>query len=463
MIKMSIEQLLDISERTLKLALKENVDQAQTTAFLYDSARTRFANSQIHQNVASKKGGVTVKVVIGKKIGFMRTDALETKRIENAVRQAIKIAKVTPENKDFKSLPQPEKWQPLKDAFDEDTANCSPDYRAERVKETIDAAHSKSPLVKAVAGSLLSSSYSFAVTNSLGVSAWAKMSLASMNITVISEKTGSEGFGYAEQNSRYIKHIDPVRLATQASEKSVNSVSPIKISPGEYEVVLSPIAVGLLFFNLSFIGFSAASYQRGECFVKYHLNEQIFDEKLSAKDDASDPRTVLKLPIDGEGVPKKLVPLIDRGVVSEKSICHNTLTAGRENRQSTGHESPHGLIKMAGAMPFPINVLVYPGTASIDEMIEETKRGIFVTRFHYTIPVQPARAILTGLTRDGTFLIENGELTKPIKNMRYTDSMLSALRRIPMIGKELESIRLGIVTAPAMKLEKLRFTGVTEY
>jgi PmbA protein len=460
---MSVEQLLEISEKTLKLALKEKVDQAQVTAFLFDSARTRFANSQIHQNVATKNNGVTVKVVLGKKIGFMRADVLEAREIENAVKQAVKIAKVNPENKDFKSLPQPEKWQPLADAFDEETANCSPEYRAEKVKEAIETAHSKSPIVKAVAGSFLSGSYSFAVTNSLGVSAWAKMSMASMNITVISEKAGSEGFGYAEENSRHIKDINPVRLAEQASEKSVNSVNPIKMSPGEYEVILSPLAVSTLFFYLSYIGFSASAYQQGESFVKYNLNKQVFDEKLSAKDDASDPRTMFKLPIDGEGVPKKMVPFIDKGVVSEKSIFYDTLTADRENRKSTGHALPQGLMKMVQMIPFPLNVLVYPGDATLEEMIEETKRGIFVTRFHYTNPVNPPKAILTGLTRDGTFLIENGKLTKPIKNMRYTDSMLSALRQISMIGKELESVEEGLVTAPAMKLPKLRFTGVTEY
>lgn len=460
---MSTEKMLDISRRALELALKQEVDQAQAATFLFDSARTRFANSQIHQNVASRRGGVVVKVVIGKKIGLMKADVLEDRQIEDVVKQAIKIAKVTPENKDFKSFPKPEKWHPLEDAFDEDTAKCSPDYRADRVKEAIEVAHSKSPSVRAVAGSLLSSSYSFAVTNSLGVSAWAKMSLASMNITVISERTGSEGFGYAVQNSRYIEHIDPVRLATQAAEKSVNSISPVKISPGEYEVVLSPAAVSSFFYFLSFIGFSATSYQRGESFVKYHLNKQVFDERLCAKDDARDPRTVFKLPIDGEGAPKKLVPLIDKGVVSEKSICHNTLTANRENRQSTGHALSPGLIRMVRPIPFPTNILVNPGAASIDEMVEETRYGIFVTRFHYTNPVDPTKAVLTGLTRDGTFLIEKGELKKPIRNMRYTDSILSALKRISMIGKELEAMQLGILSVPAIKLDKLRFTGATEH
>jgi len=460
---MSVQELRDISQKTLKSALKENVDQAQVAAFLFDSARTRFANSEIHQNVTSKNGGVAIKVAIGKRIGFMQAGVLEAKQIENAVGQAIKIARVSPEDKYFKSFPKPEKWQSLSDAFDDDTANCSPDYRAERVKEAIEVAHSKSRLVKAVAGSILSSSYSLAVTNSLGISAWTKMSLASMNVTVISEKTGSEGFGYAQQSSRHIKDIDPVKLAAQASEKSVKSINPVKISPQEYEVVLSPMAASSFFAFLSFIGFSAAPYQRGESFVKYHLNEQVFDEKLSVKDDTADPRTVFKLAVDGEGVTKKRVPLIDKGVVSEESICHDTSTASREDRQSTGHALPHGLIRMTQPIPFPINVIANPGNASVDEMINETSHGIFVTRFHYTNPVAPTKAVLTGLTRDGTFLIENGELTKPIKNMRYTDSMLSALKHISMMGKELEAIQLGTVTVPAMKLEKLRFTGATEY
>jgi len=111
--------------------------------------------------------------------------------------------------------------------------------------------------------------------------------------------------------------------------------------------------------------------------------------------------------------------------------------------------------------PMPFNIVVAPGDASVDEMISETKHGIFVTRFHYTNPVEPAKVILTGLTRDGTFLIENGEITKPTMNLRYTDSMLSALKTIPLIGKSLEIVEE--VTTPAMRLQKLRFTGITQF
>jgi len=459
---MVTKRLLDISEKTVKIALKEGASQTQAASFLLDNALTRFANSQVHQNVASKTGGIMIKVVMNRKIGTLRVNTLEERQIEDTVKKAIKIAKVTPPNKDFKSLPEPQKWTPIEEAFDSKTALCTPDYRAEKVKELIETAHSKSKIVKAVAGSFSTGSASFAISNSLGVSAWAQMSLASINTTVISEVEGSEGFGSAEQYSRFVKDIDHIRVAIEAAEKSVKSVKPLRISPSDYEVVLSPRAVATLLSFLGYIGFSATIYQDGQSFVKYHLGEQVFDEKLSVKDDARDPLTLYAVPVDGEGVPKKAVQLIDKGKVSEESICYDSFTAGKEkDKKSTGHSMPPVTPFYPSPRPFPINVIASPGDASVEEMVADTKHGIFVTRFHYTNVVEPTKAILTGLTRDGTFLIENGEISKPIMNLRFTDSMLSALKDILMIGKKLE--RIDDTTTPAIKLRKLRFTGTTEY
>jgi PmbA protein len=459
---MLTNRLRNLAEKTVKLAVKEGADQAQATSFILNTELTRFANSQVHQNVASKSGGIVIKVITRKKIGTLRANTLEEKRMKECVRQVMKIAKVTPANKDFKSLPEPKKWVSIKGAFDPKTDTCSPDYRAQKVKEVISAASSKSKIVKAVAGSFSTGSASFAISNSLGVSGWAQVSLASINVTVISEAAGSQGFGSDEQYSRFVKEIDHIRAAEQASEKSVNSVKPIKIGPGEYEVVLSPRAVGTLVASLGFMGFSATTYQDGESFVKYHLNEQAFDKKLTLKDNARDPRTLYATPIDGEGVPKKAVTLIDNGVVSEKSICYDSFTAEKEKgKSSTGHALPPVMAFFGANRPSPINMIANPGNASIEEMIDDTTHGIYVTRFHYTNPINPNKAVLTGLTRDGTFQIENGKIGKPIMNLRYTDSMLSALKNIPMIGKELHP--MGNTTVPAMKLEKLRFTGVTEY
>jgi PmbA protein len=458
---MATKRLVNLSEKTVTVALREGADQAQAAAFLLEEETTRFANSQIHQNVASKTGGITIKVITRKKIGTFTINTLEQNQIGNAVRKAVNVAKVTPANKDFRSLPRPQKWTPINGAFDSKTAACTPDFRAEKVKEIIDLAHSKSKAVKAVAGSFVTGSSSFAVSNSLGVSAWAQISVASINTTVISEAGGSQGFGSSEQYSRRVKDLDPAQVANEAAEKSVNSLKPVKISPGDYEVVLSPRAVATFMSFLGFIGFSATNYQDGQSFVKYHLGERVFDQKLSVKDDARDPLSLYTLPVDGEGLPKKPLQLIDEGVVSERSICYDSFTAGKEKaKRSTGH-SPPPIGMFWSSRPVPTNLVISPGDTSIDEMIADVKNGIFVTRFHYTNPVQPTNAVLTGLTRDGTFLIEDGEVGKPIVNLRYTDSMLSALKDIHMIGKKLEP--LGSTTTAAMKLKKLRFTGVTQY
>jgi len=459
---MSTKQLLDISEKAVKVAVKKGADQAQVASFLIDRALTRFANSQIHQNMASRTGGVAIKVIMKKKIGTLLANTLDEEKIEDVVERAIKIARVAPPNKDFRSLPKPQKWTPIKGAFDPKTAAFTAESRAERVMDIVKTAHSKSKRVKAVAGSYSTGSSSFAISNSLGISAYAQVSLASVGVTVISEAAGSQGFGSEEQHSRFVKDLDHIQVAGEAADKSVRSVKPIKIQAGEYEVVLAPRATGTFVSYLGYMGFSATTYQDGQSFVKYHLGEQAFDEKLTVKDDSRDPLTLYAVPIDGEGVPKRPLHLINKGVVSEKSVCYDSFTAGKEKgRKSTGHSPPPILMFFGPMRPFPVNLIANSGDASMEEMIRDTKHGVFVTRFHYTNPVDSTKAILTGLTRDGTFLIENGELSKPVMNLRYTDSMLSALRNIDMIGKELQ--RTDDATTPAMKLRKLRFTGVTEY
>jgi len=456
---MVTKRLVEIAEETVNLTLKHKVSQAQAVVFLVDSALTRYANSQIHQNVQSKRGGVSIKVIINKKVGTLRANSLERKQIQEAVKKAVKIAQVTPPNKDFKSLPKPTKWTPITGAFDRKTAECTPDYRAEKVKETIDAAHSKSSRVKAVAGSFSTISFAFAIVSSIGTSAWANLSSTSLQTTVISKSKGSQGFGSAEQHSKRIEDIDPIKIGNESAEKSINSIDPKKIPVGEYEVVLSTRAMAELFGYLGYIGFSATSYQDGQSFVKYNLDKQVFDKKLNVNDDSRDPKALYSFPVDGEGVQKKKIHLIEKGKVSSKSICYDSFTAGKEEKMSTGHALPpiFGFYNR----PMPINILVSSGDAILEEMIQETRHGIFVTRFHYTNPVEPAKAVLTGLTRDGTFLIEKGEITTPVMNLRYTDSMLSALKIVPMIGKKVEIIES--VVTPAMKLEKFRFTGITQY
>jgi predicted Zn-dependent protease len=457
---MDLDRLKDIADKTVHFAVKQKANQAQASAFLVDSALTRFANSQIHQNVSSKSGGVAVKVVLDKRISTIRINSLGWRDIENAIAQAVKIAKASLPTKDFKSLPKPQRWTPLKGSYDKRTAEGDPAFRAERVKLAIETAHGKSPKVKAVAGYFSTEAVGFAVANSLGVSAWADMTEASMKVTVISRQGSSEGSSSTQRNSRRIKDIDPTALAENASEMSVHSLNAVKVEPGEYEVVLSPTAVSTLLLYAGFVGFSAVAYQDGQSFVKYSLNQQVFDEKMTVVDDAANPKTLHMIPIDGEGVPKKPLTLIEKGVVSEKSICYNSFYAGKEGKKTTGH-ARHAFAEYFGDSPTPSNMIMKSGNSSFEEALEDTRRGIFVNTVHYVNPVERTKMVLTGLTRDGTFLIEKGEISKPIVNMRFTDSLLSAFRNAPLIGKKLEVF--GPATVPMVKMNKLKFVGVSAY
>jgi predicted Zn-dependent protease len=455
------ERLKEIAEEAVQYCVKQKIDQAQAVAFLTDESLTRFANSQIHQNVAAKLGGVVVKAVLKKQTGTVRVNTLEEEEIRKAVVRAVKIAKASPPNKEFKSLPKPEKWVPIKGAFDKETAECEPKYRAKKVKEAIETAHSKSKKVRAVAGFFSSEWLAFAVANSLGVSAWARLSMASMKTTVMSKSGASEGFAASEKYSRRARDIDPTVLAEDAAEKSVKSLNPVKLDPGEYEVVLSPVAVSTLLWYVGMSGFSASSFQDGQSFVKYNLNKKVFDRKLTVVDDARNSKSLFAIPVDGEGVPKRALKLIDTGVVSEKGLCHNSFTAGKENKKSTGHASVPVGVGSWSDRPAPLNMIMKAGDANLEEAIAETKRGIFVNTVHYVNTVEPAKVVLTGLTRDGTFLVKDGEVSKPIVNMRFTDSMLSAFSDMVLVGKRLEMV--SATTVPFVKLGKLRFVGVSAY
>jgi len=457
---MSCEHLLEIAERGVRLALGRGVNQAQTSVFLLQGGLTRFANSTIHQNLTSRRGEVLVKVVLeDNRIGLFGTSLME--RLEEAVERAVRLAKASNPNREFKSLPEPEAWRPIEDSFDDETARCTPDERAKRVKTAIETAHDRSPDVKAVAGRLYTNAIHIAVANSLGVSASTALTEAGMKVTVISRRAGSEGFGTAEGYSRRMRDIDSGSLAEEASEGSVGSLNPRRVPLGEWEVILSPLAVGALLRVLSYTAFSARAYIEGRSFIRYHLGERVFDEKLTLRDDPRDPRSLYALPFDGEGVPKEALTLVDGGVVDEESLCHDSLTAGVMNRRSTGHALPPFTRYPGRSMPIPIDMILEPGDSSLEEMMKETRRGLYITTLHYVNPVKPSEAILTGLTRDGTFLVEGGEIAGPVVDMRFTDTLLSALREVPLIGRKVKTLA-GSATPP-LKLRAFRFVGYTTY
>jgi predicted Zn-dependent protease len=187
------------------------------------------------------------------------------------------------------------------------------------------------------------------------------------------------------------------------------------------------------------------------------------DEKVTIYDDGLD-RGGLQIPFDFEGIPKKRVTFFERGVAKE--VSYDSFTAGRDGKESTGH----GLIAPNTGGPIPINLFMVGGESSLEEMIKSVRKGIYVTRFHYSNVVEPMKAVITGMTRDGTFLITGGEITRPIKNLRFTESILKALSQVTAISRERRICSEGTVysrrfvtgtVAPAIKIDGFNFSGVS--
>jgi PmbA protein len=258
--------------------------------------------------------------------------------------------------------------------------------------------------------------------------------------------------------SSAVGSIRPLEVAEIAVRKAIAAQNPEAIEPGEYTVILEPAAVADMLMFLGFLGFSALAAQEGRSFMCGQIGSRVMGDNITIWDDGLDPAG-LPMPFDFEGVPKEKVVLIDRGIAS--GFVHDSATASQEDRLSTGHALPapntYG--------PMPINLFMAPGDSTLDEMISSTERGILVTRFHYTNPVHPVKVIITGMTRDGTFLVENGRVTRPVRNLRFTDSVPRAFSEVLSMSRErkLQAGYFGGALVPSMKVGRFAFTGATEF
>jgi len=277
---------------------------------------------------------------------------------------------------------------------------------------------------------------------------------------LIVENDGSSG--YAGFVSRDPDQLDIVSLAREAIQKASRGMLA-QIEPGEYEVILEPYAVSELLSFLGYLGFHALAVQEGRSFFCNEFGKKLVDSRVTIYDDGLDPEG-LQIPFDFEGIPKQRVTFFEEGVA--KGVTYDSFTGNREGKNSTGH----GLIAPNTEGPIPINLFMQGGESSLEEMVRSVRKGIYVTRFHYTNVVEPMKAILTGMTRDGTFLIEEGEIKRPIKNLRFTESVLRALSRVSAVSRERRICSEGTVysrrfitgvVTPAIKVDGFNFSGVS--
>ena len=441
---------LRLAETALARALDEGVTEAEALVSADDSALTRFANSEIHQNVAETNVSISLRVVVGKRIGVAASGRTDEAGLRRLAENAAAIARVVEELEDWAGLPEPTEIRDVPAAYSRTTAEASPEFRAEAVRAVIAGADEAGVTSY---GSFATGTESIAVANSKGVRV-AGTRTTSQLITVSMGPGG--GSGYAESAAVDASTIDAVALGREAAGKARATAEAVSIEPGDYPVVLEEYAVVDLLDMLGYLGFSALAVQEERSF--YEPGRRIGSDLVTIVDDGYDP-TGLPLWFDYEGVAKQRVELVERGIC--RGVVYDAQTAARDGVKSTGH----GLPAPNPWGPFPLNMLMEPGTSSREDLIAGLDRGLLVTRFHYTNPVHPKLAIVTGMTRDGTFLVEGGKIVGPIKNLRYTQSYLAALTGTVAVARERKTLKgfLGGVVVPAVRIDGWTFTGGTEH
>jgi predicted Zn-dependent protease len=441
--------------RLLKDVVQESpADQTEALLLTEDSSLTRFAKSSVHQHVAEKNRTLILRVVKGKRIVVLTTNQLNRSSLRDLLRNAISITEVQHPNEDFVSLPTPQSIPEI-NTFHENIKSLTPNRKVKVINDLFKIVKEKR---LQASGSFSNGAVEVAVVNSLGVEAYQRYSDLVFHLIV--EKDG--GSGYASYVSRDPAQLDIDSLAKEAIEKALRG-EPVQIEPGEYEVILEPYAVSELLSFLGYLGFHALAVQEGRSFFCNEFGKKLVDSGVTIYDDGLDLEG-LQIPFDFEGIPKQRVTFFEEGVA--KGVTYDSFTGNREGKNSTGH----GLIAPNTEGPIPINLFMQGGESSLEEMVRSVRKGIYVTRFHYTNVVEPMKAVLTGMTRDGTFLIEEGEIKGPIKNLRFTESVLRALSRVSAISKDRRTCSEGTVysrrfitgvVAPAIKVDGFNFSGVS--
>ena len=441
--------------RMLKRWVQESpADQTEALLMTEDSSLARFTPTEIHQHVAERNRTLILRVVLGKRIAVVATNILRPSSIAVSLQKAVALATIQPPNEAFVSLPGPKPLPEINTSWG-NIRRLTPQRKVKIIQEVMALVKEKG---FGASGAFSHGEVEVAVVNSLGVEAYQKYSDVSLHLIA----TNGNGSGYASFVSRDLGKLQVEPLVMAAVTKASGG-DPIQVDPGEYEVILEPEAVREFLVFLGYLGFHALAVQEGRSFFCNEFGNRMVHERVTIYDDGLDPLG-LQVPFDFEGVPKQKVIFFKEGVA--KNVTYDSFTAAKEGKESTGH----GLIPPNTDGPIPMNLFMERGESPLEEMIRSVRRGIYITRFHYTNVVEPMKAIITGMTRDGTFWIEGGEIRNPIKNLRFTESILKALSRVKAISQERKICPAGSVygrrfitgtVAPAIQVDGFNFSGVS--
>jgi PmbA protein len=435
-----------LAERIIRLS---EADETEVEIQVASDALTRFANNTIHQNVAEQTLGISVRAVVNGRTARAATNKTDDESLRRVVASAASLARNQPRNPDLLPMLGPQKYQKVSRSSTA-TAAATPLSRAREVTKVCRLAEKAK---QTAAGIFSSGSTESLLVNSNGLFARYEQTRAEFSITVLEENSS----GWAKSTSFDIREIDPEGLAESASQKAAGSRSPRELAPGRYTAILEPAAVldliGFLFYDFA----GTAVLDKRSCLTG-RLGKKLFGENITLSDDVYHPLQ-LGQPFDGEGLPRQKVLLIDRGV--PKNLVYARATAKKMKAKPTGHgfslPNEHG--------EAPMNLVWGGGDKSVAEMVASTERGVLVTRLWYIREVDPFNKILTGMTRDGTFLVENGRVTGGIRNFRFNQSVIEMLSNVEMLGPAVrasgeESFDMVV---PAMKVHNFHFSEVTKF
>ncbi len=431
------------------LARLEGGTEGEAMVTERDLALTRFAGSRIHQNLAEHDATLRVRVRQQARTGVATTNRLDADGIDEAVARAAAIAAhVAPEPDPAPLAGGPETDSDL--GWVDATAAAEPGDRAAAARTVIAAGVARG---LTVSGAYSIEAQRLTVANTAGLAASHRVTQAKL-VTVMIGSAGETGYAQAINTDH--RTIDSQAVGEEAADRTARAASPGDLGPGEYPVVLGEYAVAEVLEYLAFMAFSGLAIEEGRACLE--LGQRTFGPNVTIWDDGADP-TGVPSGIDFEGVVKRRVALVTEGVARE--TAHDSGTAHRARAPLTGH----GLPAPNTFGPLCWNLFMAPGDTPRESLVTGIQRGLLLTRFHYVNVVHPKKGILTGMTRDGTFLIEDGAVAGPVRNLRFTQSIPDAFSRISAIARDTRLVGAeytGIVSrVPAVRIDGWNFTGVT--
>src|SRR5216683_2744473 len=462
------EEASDIFERVRRFSSADEVEAIFTGSRF---ALTRFANNTIHQNVEEENSVVSIRTNFAGRTARATANQFDDESLRRAVAASESLARVQAPDPDLLPMPtmdeansedqRADKSVRATRFFDE-TANITPADRAEVVKNIVSVA-GRHKLT--TAGIYSNSESEEGIFNSRGLANWHRQTLAEISITMLAEDSS----GWQKSNSPDVRNLDPVRLAEKAAQKAVESAHPREIVPGKYTVILEPAAV-LDIVGFMFWDYSGVAILDQRSFLNDRIGSKLFGENINICDDVGHPLQAGS-PFDGEGMRRQRVQLVENGVVRRVVYARATAQKMKNSEyaakvgpiEPTGHGFP--LPNEVGEMPMNIVFGVPENPRSVENMIASTERGVLVTRLWYIREVDPYEKIVTGMTRDGTFLVENGKVQCGLRNFRFNESLISMLSNVEAMSVAVrasgeESLDMVV---PAMKVREFNFTEATKF